>query len=207
MSCTWRPGGSDCLSFSALSASVTHSVYRYLLQRTLNLVTVPLFLIFTDRASFRRAVSRKSLVASIFLGIAEVRASSRRLTKKVFLSICRECVPAALFRLAHKRSRTHYPRHPRSLLSLIKRRGGVWPGDRTVARIRTHELRTKSKQDLMAVLKELKTELAALRVAKVTGGASNKLSKIKTVRDSRIRLARWRNAPASAVARGAYEMA
>jgi ribosomal protein L29 len=52
-----------------------------------------------------------------------------------------------------------------------------------VARIRTHELRTKSKQDLLAVLKELKTELAALRVAKVTGGASNKLSKIKTVRD------------------------
>jgi len=31
-------------------------------------------------------------------------------------------------------------------------------------------------------LKELKTELAALRVAKVTGGAPNKLSKIKVVR-------------------------
>ena len=51
-----------------------------------------------------------------------------------------------------------------------------------MARLKTHELRTKSKGDLMAVLKELKTELAALRVAKVTGGASNKLSKIKTVR-------------------------
>ena len=31
-------------------------------------------------------------------------------------------------------------------------------------------------------MKELKTELAALRVAKVTGGAPNKLSKIKVVR-------------------------
>mmetsp|Transcript_28866 Transcript_28866/g.63210 ORF Transcript_28866/g.63210 Transcript_28866/m.63210 type:complete len:124 (-) Transcript_28866:116-487(-) len=51
-----------------------------------------------------------------------------------------------------------------------------------MARLKTHELRTKSKGDLLGVLKELKTELAALRVAKVTGGASNKLSKIKTVR-------------------------
>lgn len=51
-----------------------------------------------------------------------------------------------------------------------------------MARLKTHELRTKSKGDLLVVLKELKTELAALRVAKVTGGASNKLSKIKTVR-------------------------
>jgi large subunit ribosomal protein L35e len=45
-----------------------------------------------------------------------------------------------------------------------------------------HELRTKSKGDLLNQLKELKTELAALRVAKVTGGAPNKLSKIKEVR-------------------------
>lgn len=33
-------------------------------------------------------------------------------------------------------------------------------------------------------LKELKQELAGLRVAKVTGGAANKLSKIKVVRKS-----------------------
>lgn len=45
-----------------------------------------------------------------------------------------------------------------------------------------HELRRKSKGDLLNQLKELKTELAALRVAKVTGGAPNKLSKIKVVR-------------------------
>ena len=41
------PGGRDCFSFSALSESVTQSVYRYLLQRTLNFVTSPVFLIFT----------------------------------------------------------------------------------------------------------------------------------------------------------------
>jgi hypothetical protein len=62
------PGGSDCLSFSALSESVTHSVYRYLLQRTLNLVWPRVFLIFTDRASFRRAVRRNSLISWICLG-------------------------------------------------------------------------------------------------------------------------------------------
>jgi hypothetical protein len=32
------PGGSDCFSLSALSESVTDSVYKYLLHRTLNLV-------------------------------------------------------------------------------------------------------------------------------------------------------------------------
>lgn len=47
-----------------------------------------------------------------------------------------------------------------------------------VARIKVHELRTKSKTDLLAQLKELKAELALLRVAKVTGGAPNKLSKM-----------------------------
>ena len=36
----------------------------------------------------------------------------------------------------------------------------------------------------LAQLKELKQELGALRVAKVTGGAPNKLSKIKVVRKS-----------------------
>ncbi|CAI0471746.1 unnamed protein product [Linum tenue] len=50
------------------------------------------------------------------------------------------------------------------------------------ARIKVHELRNKSKTDLLSQLKELKSELALLRVAKVTGGAPNKLSKIKVVR-------------------------
>ena len=44
-SCTCRPGGSDCLSLSALSVSATTSVYRYFEQRTLNLVMMaPVFL-------------------------------------------------------------------------------------------------------------------------------------------------------------------
>ncbi|KAJ6793603.1 60S ribosomal protein L35 [Iris pallida] len=51
-----------------------------------------------------------------------------------------------------------------------------------MARIKVHELRGKSKADLLGQLKDLKAELALLRVAKVTGGAPNKLSKIKVVR-------------------------
>ncbi|XP_010452110.1 PREDICTED: 60S ribosomal protein L35-4 [Camelina sativa] len=53
-----------------------------------------------------------------------------------------------------------------------------------MARIKVHELRDKSKTDLQNQLKEFKAELALLRVAKVTGGAPNKLSKIKVVRKS-----------------------
>merc|ERR1712046_361885 len=62
--------------------------------------------------------------------------------------------------------------------------GFVWANTflGVMARIKVHELRGKSKADLEAQLKELKNELAALRVAKVTGGAPNKLSKIKVVR-------------------------
>eukprot|EP00887_Chlorella_sp_A99_P001767 scaffold19.g1767.t1 len=51
-----------------------------------------------------------------------------------------------------------------------------------MAKVRAHELRSKGKAELLQQLKELKTELGALRVAKVTGGAPNKLSKIKVVR-------------------------
>lgn len=47
-----------------------------------------------------------------------------------------------------------------------------------LARIKVHELRGKSKTELLAQLKDLKAELALLRVAKVTGGAPNKLSKM-----------------------------
>ncbi|XP_076919650.1 large ribosomal subunit protein uL29w-like [Bidens hawaiensis] len=53
-----------------------------------------------------------------------------------------------------------------------------------MARIKVHELRGKSKVDLFDQLKYLKAELSLLRVAKVTGGAPNKLSKIKVVRTS-----------------------
>jgi large subunit ribosomal protein L35e len=46
------------------------------------------------------------------------------------------------------------------------------------ARIKVHELRGKNKAELQAQLKEFKSELSLLRVAKVTGGAPNKLSKM-----------------------------
>merc|ERR1712233_252828 len=52
----------------------------------------------------------------------------------------------------------------------------------TMAKIKAHEIRNKSKSDLQGQLKDLKQELGQLRVAKVTGGAPNKLSKIKVVR-------------------------
>ncbi|KAH0726599.1 hypothetical protein KY284_002464 [Solanum tuberosum] len=51
-----------------------------------------------------------------------------------------------------------------------------------MARIKVHELRNKSKTDLLVQLKDRKVELALLHVAKVIGGAPNKLSKIKVVR-------------------------
>jgi large subunit ribosomal protein L35e len=43
-------------------------------------------------------------------------------------------------------------------------------------------LRKETKADLLAQLKDLEVELALLRVAKITGGAPKKLSKIKVVR-------------------------
>ena len=46
------------------------------------------------------------------------------------------------------------------------------------ARIKVHELRGKNKAELQTQLKEFKSELSLLRVAKVTGGAPNKLSKM-----------------------------
>merc|ERR1712146_366820 len=46
------------------------------------------------------------------------------------------------------------------------------------------ELRTRSKEELLKQLDELKNELAQLRVAKVAGGTANKLSKLSVVRRS-----------------------
>ena len=64
------PGGNDCFNLSALSESVTDSVYKYLLQRTLNFVMplVEFFLILTLLASFLRAVNKKSLISLISFG-------------------------------------------------------------------------------------------------------------------------------------------
>uniref|UniRef100_A0A1B6CRU3 Large ribosomal subunit protein uL29 n=1 Tax=Clastoptera arizonana TaxID=38151 RepID=A0A1B6CRU3_9HEMI len=51
-----------------------------------------------------------------------------------------------------------------------------------MGKVKCSELRTKDKKDLEKQLIELKTELTNLRVAKVTGGAASKLSKIRVVR-------------------------
>eukprot|EP00088_Acartia_fossae_P040416 TRINITY_DN420_c0_g1_i1.p1 TRINITY_DN420_c0_g1~~TRINITY_DN420_c0_g1_i1.p1 ORF type:complete len:124 (-),score=57.59 TRINITY_DN420_c0_g1_i1:142-513(-) len=53
-----------------------------------------------------------------------------------------------------------------------------------MVKIKCSELRTKKKEELTKQLDELKMELAQLRVAKVTGGAASKLSKIRVVRKS-----------------------
>ncbi|KAL1409835.1 60S ribosomal protein L35, L29 [Vanrija albida] len=52
------------------------------------------------------------------------------------------------------------------------------------SKIRAFELQSKNKQDLLAQLTELRTELSTLRVQKVVGGSSSKLTKINTVRKS-----------------------
>ncbi|CAJ0946533.1 unnamed protein product, partial [Mesorhabditis belari] len=51
-----------------------------------------------------------------------------------------------------------------------------------MAKLKTRDLRGKKREDLNKQLEEQKTELASLRVSKVTGGAASKLSKIRTVR-------------------------
>ncbi|XP_034231667.1 60S ribosomal protein L35 isoform X2 [Thrips palmi] len=51
-----------------------------------------------------------------------------------------------------------------------------------MGKIKCSELRTKDKKELTKQLEELKYELSNLRVAKVTGGAASKLSKIRVVR-------------------------
>mmetsp|Transcript_17144 Transcript_17144/g.34245 ORF Transcript_17144/g.34245 Transcript_17144/m.34245 type:complete len:124 (-) Transcript_17144:84-455(-) len=53
-----------------------------------------------------------------------------------------------------------------------------------MGKVRAHELRTKTKSELVSQLAELKGELQTLRIAKVTGGAPARLAKIGTVRKS-----------------------
>ncbi|PFH31492.1 ribosomal protein RPL35 [Besnoitia besnoiti] len=52
----------------------------------------------------------------------------------------------------------------------------------TMVKVRAYELRGKSQKELVKQLEDLKKELAQLRVAKVTGGAASKLSKVTEVR-------------------------
>eukprot|EP01027_Heterolobosea_sp_BB2_P024173 GEZU01036380.1.p1 GENE.GEZU01036380.1~~GEZU01036380.1.p1 ORF type:complete len:139 (+),score=62.12 GEZU01036380.1:41-418(+) len=51
-----------------------------------------------------------------------------------------------------------------------------------VQKLRPHELRTKSKDELLKQLQELKDELFQLGVAKVTGGNASKLMRIRVVK-------------------------
>ena len=51
-----------------------------------------------------------------------------------------------------------------------------------MGKVKAHEIRNKTKTELLGQLSELKSELQTLRVAKVMGGAATKLSKIRVVR-------------------------
>ena len=48
-------------------------------------------------------------------------------------------------------------------------------------KVKAHELRLKKKDELQKQVTDLKTELSQLRVAKVTGGAAAKLSKMYVI--------------------------
>merc|ERR1711976_24577 len=55
----------------------------------------------------------------------------------------------------------------------------------TMVKVKAHELREKSKEELLKQLDELKNELSQLRVSKVSGqGGPSKLGKIKVIRKS-----------------------
>ncbi|XP_053852755.1 60S ribosomal protein L35 [Vidua macroura] len=58
------------------------------------------------------------------------------------------------------------------------------PAPPAMAKIKARDLRGKKKEELLKQLEDLKVELSQLRVAKVTGGAASKLSKIRVVRKS-----------------------
>ncbi|XP_030753806.1 60S ribosomal protein L35 [Sitophilus oryzae] len=51
-----------------------------------------------------------------------------------------------------------------------------------MGKVKCSDLRSKDKKELTKQLDDLKKELTNLRVAKVTGGAPSKLSKIRVVR-------------------------
>ncbi|KIH60471.1 ribosomal protein L29 [Ancylostoma duodenale] len=50
-----------------------------------------------------------------------------------------------------------------------------------MTKIKVRELRGKKKDELVKLVQEQKSELASLRVAKVTGGTAAKLSKIRVI--------------------------
>ena len=107
---------------------------------------------------------------------------------QAFLQLVCLLIPAGRERLTSC-TRLEQLRFPSTMCNW-RSRHPIWPGKAPgqclievvcvalAAKLKAHELRDKSKSDLQAQLKELKQELGALRVAKVTGGAPNKLSKM-----------------------------
>uniref|UniRef100_A0A915CRI4 Large ribosomal subunit protein uL29 n=1 Tax=Ditylenchus dipsaci TaxID=166011 RepID=A0A915CRI4_9BILA len=57
-----------------------------------------------------------------------------------------------------------------------------------MVRVKTHTLRGKKKEELLKDLEDQKTELASLKIAKVTNGAVSKLSNIRVVRKNIARI-------------------
>ena len=53
-----------------------------------------------------------------------------------------------------------------------------------IAKIKAGDLLSEEEEELLKQLEDLKVELSQLRVAKVTGGAASKLSKIRVVHKS-----------------------
>jgi len=54
--------------------------------------------------------------------------------------------------------------------------------------VKAYELRGKTKEELLQLLNENRTELVGLRVAQVAGGAASKVAKIKGVRKNIARI-------------------
>jgi len=74
-----------------------------------------------------------------------------------------------------------------------------------MVKVKAHELREQSKEELMKQLEDLKNELAQLRVAKVSGqGGPSKLSKIKVIRKSIARILTVYNQSERAALKKAY---
>ncbi|KAI1731490.1 ribosomal l29 protein [Ditylenchus destructor] len=58
----------------------------------------------------------------------------------------------------------------------------------TMVKVKTNQLRGKKKEELLKDLEDQKTELASLKIAKVTNGAVSKLSNIRVVRKNIARI-------------------
>eukprot|EP00435_Cladocopium_sp_Y103_P050674 s1071_g15.t1 len=73
-----------------------------------------------------------------------------------------------------------------------------------MVKVKAYELRSKTSKELLKELDDMKSELAQLRVAKVSGGAASKLAKIKVVRKNIARILTVYNTKQKAEARKQY---